>query len=87
MAAHQTSPSDRTGEDFEYLAAGTYTLDARPGKPTWCPRLIVAMVAGNWTELRNDREVDSAPGAVYQGHQHFGHTYKIVCSAAIAVYW
>ena len=87
MAVHAISRSTRVGEDYEFLAAGTYTLDARPGKPLRCARRIVAMVAGNWTELRNSGEIDSAPGAVFQGFVHDGDTYKIVCSAAIAVYW
>jgi hypothetical protein len=87
MAAHNISPSDRVGEDFEFLPAGTYNLDARPGKPQWCARLVIAMAAGHWTELRNDREVDSPPGAVPMSFQHMAHTYRITCSAAIAVYW
>ncbi len=45
------------------------------------------MAAGNWTELRDSGENDSAPGAVLAGFTHDGDTYKIVCSAPIMVYW
>ncbi len=87
MPAHAISNSLHVGEAFEFLAAGTYTLDARPGKPARCSRRIVAMAAGNWTELRDSGENDSAPGAVLAGFTHDGDTYKIVCSAPIMVYW
>jgi hypothetical protein len=87
MPAHAISTSVRVGEAFEFLAAGTYILDARPGKPARCARRIVAVVAGNWTELRDSGENDSAPGAVPVNFTHDADTYKITCSAAILVYW
>lgn len=87
MSAHAINPSLRVGEAFEFLAAGTYILDARPGKPARCARRIVAMAAGAWTELLDSGENDSPPGAVIAGFIHDGDTYKITCNSAIAVYW
>jgi hypothetical protein len=82
-----TSPSDGIGETFEYLPAGNYNLAARTNKPPRCARRIVALAAGNWTLLKDSGEVDSPPGAVYQGFVHDAHTSAINTSAAIMVYW
>jgi hypothetical protein len=55
------------GEDFEVLAAGTYTLYNRSGKPPVCVRRVQALVAATITSLKNSGEVDAAPGAVDAG--------------------
>jgi hypothetical protein len=63
----QISRSIRVGEDFETLAAGTYDLTTRTGKPQRCIRRIQVLVAGTITMMKNSGGVDSPPGAVYQG--------------------
>ena len=79
--------STRTGEAFEFLAAGTYDLTARSGKPQRCARRVVAMAAQNFTLLKDSGGNDSPPGAVYSGFIHDADTSAITCSGAIGVYW
>jgi hypothetical protein len=87
MAVRAISTGPTRLGDFEFLAAGTYDLTARPGKPARCARRVVAMVAGNWTMLRNSGDVDSPAGAVFQGFTLDGDVSAITCSAAIMVSW
>lgn len=90
MAATPTAitPDEGVGSAFAYYATAT-ALDLRTvsGKPQRCPRRIVAMAAGTWSVLKDQNEVDGAPGTVFQGFVHDAHTAIITSSAAIQVYW
>lgn len=87
MAVRQINKSERTGEAFEFLAAGAYTLYNRTGKPACCARRVIAMAAGNWTVLKDSGENDSPPGAVLAGFVFDADVSAITCSAAIMVVW
>ncbi len=88
MSPKLISKSQRVGEDFAYYAsAAALDLTTVSGKPQRCARRIVALAAGNWTLLKNGYEVDSPPGAVYQGFVHDADTSAITSTAAIIVYW
>lgn len=87
MAARPISRSQRVGEDFEVLAAGTYTLYNRSGKPQTCVRRVQALADGTISMLKNSGEVDSPPGAVTAGTQIDADISALTCSAAVMVFW
>ena len=67
MATHKINRSQRVGEAFEVLAAGAYTLDARPNKPAACARRVQCYNAATITLMADSGEHDSPPGAVAAG--------------------
>lgn len=87
MAARQISRSQRVGEAFEFLAAGTYTLYNRTNRPAVCARRIIAMGAQNWTMLKDAGEIDSPPTAVPDGFTLDADVSAITCSGSILVLW
>jgi hypothetical protein len=87
MVARPINRSLRVGEDFETLAAGTYTLYNRSGKPQTCARRIMVLADGSLTMLKNSGEVDSPPGAVTAGMVFDADFSAVTCTAAIWVAW
>ena len=87
MASRAINRSERVGEAFEFLAAGTYTLYNRAGRPAACARRVIAMGAQNWTLLRDASENDSPPGAVPDGFVFDADVSAITCSGSVLVVW
>ena len=89
MAVKTISRSQRVGEAFEVLPAGTYDLAARPNKPQACARALVVLVAGTITMLKDSGGFDSPPGAVFQGLQIQADMGDITIAggATVMVFW